>query len=222
MASTSLYEWNYPKQLLHIRLEEQEKKDKEEIEQIIYSPAFLIKRPLLEAIVRAEEKAPVLLIDEIDRSDEEFEAFLLEILSDFQITIPEIGTMKAKKKPMVVVTSNRTREVPEWSDGTRIGYSLHQFNQAYGHRLVSQRTVVVILSDGWDLGGKELLRREMEALARKAHTVIWLNPLAGDPDYQPVCQGMRIALSYVDYFLPADSLQSLKQVGRLLSRVMIH
>ena len=114
------------------------------------------------------------------------------------------------------------REVPEWSGGTRIGYSLHQFNQAHGHRLVSQRTVVVILSDGWDLGGKELLRREMEALARKAHTVIWLNPLAGDPDYQPVSQGMRIALSYVDYFLPADSLQSLKQAGRLLSRVMIH
>ena len=110
-ASTSLYEWNYPKQLLHIRLEEQKKKDKEEIEQIIYSPAFLIKRPLLEAILRAEEKAPVLLIDEIDRSDEEFEAFLLEVLSDFQITIPEIGTMKAKKKPLVVVTSNRTREV---------------------------------------------------------------------------------------------------------------
>jgi hypothetical protein len=114
------------------------------------------------------------------------------------------------------------REVPEWSGGTRIGYSLHQFNQAHGHRLASRRTVVVILSDGWDLGGKELLRREMEALARKAHTVIWLNPLAGDPDYQPVCQGMRIALSYVDYFLPADSLQSLKEVGRLLSRVMIH
>jgi MoxR-like ATPase len=110
-ASTSLYEWNYPKQLLHIRLEEQKKKDKEEIEQIIYSPAFLIKRPLLEAILRAEKKAPVLLIDEIDRSDEEFEAFLLEVLSDFQITIPEIGTIKAKKKPMVVVTSNRTREV---------------------------------------------------------------------------------------------------------------
>lgn len=110
-ASTSLYEWNYPKQLLHIRLEEQKKRDNEEIEQIIYSPAFLIKRPLLEAILGAEKKAPVLLIDEIDRSDEEFEAFLLEVLSDFQITIPEIGTMKAKKKPMVVVTSNRTREV---------------------------------------------------------------------------------------------------------------
>jgi MoxR-like ATPase len=110
-ASTSLYEWNYPKQLLHIRLEEQGKKEKEAIEQAIYSPKFLIKRPLLEAILRSEERPPVLLIDEIDRSDEEFEAFLLEVLSDFQITIPEIGPIKAKNKPMVVVTSNRTRDV---------------------------------------------------------------------------------------------------------------
>ena len=110
-SSTALYEWNYPKQLLHIRLEEQEKKERSSLEEIIYSPEFLIKRPLLEAILRSEEKAPVLLIDEIDRSDEEFEAFLLEVLSDFQITIPEIGTIKAKKKPIVVVTSNRTRDV---------------------------------------------------------------------------------------------------------------
>ncbi len=110
-SSTALYEWNYPKQLLHIRLEEQGKREREKIEEIIYSPEFLIKRPLLEAILRSEEKAPVLLIDEIDRSDEEFEAFLLEVLSDFQITIPEIGTIKAKKKPIVVVTSNRTRDV---------------------------------------------------------------------------------------------------------------
>lgn len=110
-SSTALYEWNYPKQLLHIRLEEQDKGERNKLEEIIYSPEFLIKRPLLEAILRSEEKAPVLLIDEIDRSDEEFEAFLLEILSDFQITIPEIGTIKAKKKPVVVVTSNRTRDV---------------------------------------------------------------------------------------------------------------
>jgi MoxR-like ATPase len=110
-ASTALYEWNYPKQLLHIRLEEQKKTGKEEIERLIYGPEFLIKRPLLEAILSSNEKAPVLLIDEIDRSDEEFEAFLLEVLSDFQITIPEIGTLKANMKPMVVVTSNRTRDV---------------------------------------------------------------------------------------------------------------
>jgi len=110
-ASTAMYEWNYPKQLLHIKLEEQGKRGKEEIERLIYGPDFLIKRPLLEAILSSNEKAPVLLIDEIDRSDEEFEAFLLEVLSDFQITIPEMGTMKAERRPMVVVTSNRTRDV---------------------------------------------------------------------------------------------------------------
>jgi MoxR-like ATPase len=110
-ASTALYEWNYPKQLLHIRLEEQERKGKEEIERRIYGSEFLIKRPLLQAILSSNERPPVLLIDEVDRSDEEFEAFLLEILSDFQITIPEIGTLKARKRPMVVVTSNRTRDV---------------------------------------------------------------------------------------------------------------
>ncbi len=110
-ASTSLYDWNYPKQLLHIRLEEQGAKEKRDIEKTIYSRKFLIRRPLLEAIMRSEEKAPVLLIDEIDRSDEEFEAFLLEVLSDFQITIPEIGTLRAENRPMVVVTSNRTRDV---------------------------------------------------------------------------------------------------------------
>ena len=110
-ASTSLYEWNYPKQLLHIRLEEKGAKNRGDIERAIYSPKFLIRRPLLEAIMNAEKKAPVLLIDEVDRSDEEFEAFLLEVLSDFQITIPEMGTLRAENKPMVVVTSNRTRDV---------------------------------------------------------------------------------------------------------------
>lgn len=110
-VSTALYEWNYPKQLLHIRIEELGKKGKEEIEKAIYGPEFLIRRPLLEAILNSNQSPPVLLIDEIDRSDEEFEAFLLEVLSDFQITIPEIGTIKAEKKPTVVVTSNRTRDV---------------------------------------------------------------------------------------------------------------
>jgi MoxR-like ATPase len=110
-ASAALYEWNYPKQLLHIKIEEGDKRGKEEIERVIYGPDFLIKRPLLQAILSTNDKPPVLLIDEVDRSDEEFEAFLLEVLSDFQITIPEIGTLRAKERPMVVVTSNRTRDV---------------------------------------------------------------------------------------------------------------
>ena len=110
-ASTALYEWNYPKQLLYIRLEEQSNRNQEQIEQKIYGSEFLIKRPLLEAILSSNQKAPILLIDEIDRADEEFEAFLLEVLSAFQITIPEIGTIQASQRPMVLVTSNRTRDV---------------------------------------------------------------------------------------------------------------
>jgi uncharacterized protein with von Willebrand factor type A (vWA) domain len=82
--------------------------------------------------------------------------------------------------------------------------------------------VVVVFSDGWDLGAKELLRREMEVLQRKAYAVIWLNPLAGEVDYEPICKGMQTALPYVDYFLPANSLQNLSLVGRTLTRVMLH
>ena len=115
-----------------------------------------------------------------------------------------------------------SEEVPDWSGGTRIGFSLRQFNSGPGERLLNRRSVVVIFSDGWDLGAKELLRREMEMLSRRAHRVVWLNPLAGDPSFEPLCQGMRIALPYTDFLLPADSLQSLKRVGRLLSRLMIH
>jgi len=115
-----------------------------------------------------------------------------------------------------------SEEVPDWSGGTRIGYSFQQFNQHHGITLLNRRTVLVILSDGWDLGGKKLLEREMENLSRKAHTVIWLNPLAGDPDYEPICQGMKVALPYVDYLLPVASLQNLRKVGKLLSKVMLH
>ena len=109
---TALYEWNYPKQMLHIRLTENSGATVEEREREIFSPSFLLRRPLLEAI-SAEEKSPVLLIDEVDRADEEFEAFLLEILGEFQVTIPELGTIRARHKPYVVLTSNRTRELSD-------------------------------------------------------------------------------------------------------------
>ncbi|HXC72103.1 MAG TPA: MoxR family ATPase [Pyrinomonadaceae bacterium] len=111
-ATTALYEWNYPKQLLHLKLEESSSASEAEKEAAIFSEAFLLKRPLLQAITE-HERAPVLLIDEIDRSDEEFEAFLLEILSDFQVTIPEIGTIKATHRPHVVLTSNRSRDLSD-------------------------------------------------------------------------------------------------------------
>ena len=110
-ANTALYEWNYPKQMLRIKLEEVEHGDREAVETEIFTQNYLIKRPLLEAIQSDGATPPVLLIDEIDRADMEFEAFLLEVLSDFQITIPEIGTISAKHRPYVFLTSNRTREI---------------------------------------------------------------------------------------------------------------
>jgi len=111
-ATTALYEWNYPKQLLHLKLEESSPTPEAEKEATIFTEAFLLKRPLLQAITE-HENSPVLLIDEIDRSDEEFEAFLLEVLSDFQVTIPEIGTIKATHRPHVVLTSNRSRDLSD-------------------------------------------------------------------------------------------------------------
>src|SRR5262249_21937496 len=109
-VSTALYEWNYQRQMLRVRMAEDEGKSASEIEDLIFGRSYLLERPLLRAITRAEGP-PVLLIDEIDRADDGFEAFLLEVLSDFQVTIPELGTLKAEHVPYVVLTSNRTREI---------------------------------------------------------------------------------------------------------------
>jgi len=111
-VNTTIYEWNYTRQMLQIRLiEAQGGANNEAALQGIFGPEFLIKRPLLQAIEATDEQPPILLIDEIDRADEEFEAFLLELLSDWQISIPELGTVRAVHPPTVIITSNRTREV---------------------------------------------------------------------------------------------------------------
>ena len=111
-VASAVYEWNYARQMIEIRLAEASgERSREQLGQDVFSERFLIKRPLLQALERDKAGAPVLLIDELDRTDEPFEAFLLEVLSDFQITIPEIGTVKAEEPPIVVITSNRTREI---------------------------------------------------------------------------------------------------------------
>ncbi|MCQ3931471.1 MAG: MoxR family ATPase [Chloroflexi bacterium] len=111
-VNTALYEWNYAHQLLHLRLLEASGATREEMQAGLFTPEFLQARPLLQALeMSVNGRPPVLLIDEIDRADEEFEAFLLELLSDFQVTIPELGTIQATVPPVVVVTSNRTREI---------------------------------------------------------------------------------------------------------------
>jgi MoxR-like ATPase len=106
----AVYEWNYPRQLLELQAQRLSPGDSTATSHL-YTEAFLLKRPLLQAIDQANDAAPVLLIDELDRADEEFESFLLELLSDFQITIPELGTLRAKHRPMIIITSNRTREL---------------------------------------------------------------------------------------------------------------
>ena len=111
-VASSVYEWNYSMQMIDIRIAEAAgHSDREQIENNIFSERFLIKRPLLQALEEDGGDPPVLLIDELDRTDEPFEAFLLEVLSDFQVTVPDIGTIKAKKPPIVIITSNRTREI---------------------------------------------------------------------------------------------------------------
>lgn len=110
-STHALYEWNYQYQLLYLKIQESKGQDVKALEETIFSDKFLLKRPVLQAITH--EKNSVLLIDEIDRADEEFESFLLEVLSDWQVTIPEIGTIKATSKPQIILTGNRTRELSE-------------------------------------------------------------------------------------------------------------
>jgi MoxR-like ATPase len=114
-ANSTIYEWDYMRQLIHIKIEE-EKKSPDELEQEIFSERFLLKRALLDAVLDEGKLPPVLLIDEIDRADEEFEGFLLELLAEFQVTVPELGTFKAKHRPIIIITSNHTREL---GDGLR-------------------------------------------------------------------------------------------------------
>jgi MoxR-like ATPase len=111
-ANSAIYEWDYPRQMLYLRtLEATTGIDQEEARRNLFSDEFLLKRPLLQAIDASHDRAPVLLIDEVDRADQELEAFLLELLSDFQVTVPELGTIRAEHVPVVILTSNRTREI---------------------------------------------------------------------------------------------------------------
>ena len=173
----AVYEWNYTRQLLEIRAHEttgqvSPLKD-------IFGPEFLIKRPLLQAIETAREKPPVLLVDEIDRSDAEFEAYLLELLSDWQITIPEIGTLRAQNPPVVVITSNRTREIHDalkrrciyyWIDYPTFEKELQiVMNKVPDAKEQLARQVVAFV--------QELRRRDLYKMPGVAETLDWASAL---------------------------------------------
>jgi MoxR-like ATPase len=176
-ASTAIYEWNYPRQLLHIRMAEA---TQQATATDIFSREFLIQRPLLHAIDGGHSQAPVLLIDELDRADEEFEAFLLELLSDWQITIPELGTIKALHPPIVIITSNRTREVHDalkrrclfhWVD-----YPILDKELKILHARVPE--VNAILGRQIVLFVQELRRLDLFKVPGVAETIDWANALA--------------------------------------------
>ncbi len=178
-ANSAIYEWNYQRQLLAIKVSERNQQDAAEVENHIFSEDFLLRRPLLEAI--SQDRSPVLLIDEIDRADEEFEAFLLEILSDFQVTVPELGTIVASTVPHVILTSNGTRELSD-ALRRRCLYSFVEFPDA-------ERELQIILGRmpqiETDLAGqiarfvRELRKEDLEKVPGIAETLDWAAALAG-------------------------------------------
>ncbi len=190
-VASAVYEWNYSRQMIEIRLAEAEgTRDREAIAQDIFSERFLIRRPILQALEGDLAGAPVLLIDELDRTDEPFEAYLLEVLADFQVTIPEIGTVKADEPPIVVITSNRTREIHDavkrrclyhWVDYPSAERELEILRRkAPGASAALAREVVAFV--------QRLRRMDLFKLPGVAETIDWsqaliaLDALALDPE----------------------------------------
>ena len=179
-VSTAVYEWNYTRQMLQIRLMEAAgtAKDHDAVQEL-FSDDFLLRRPLLQAIDSRNGSAPVLLIDELDRADEEFEAFLLEVLSDYQITVPEIGTIRAEVPPVVIITSNRTREVHDALKRRCLYHWIDypSFEKEYGIVLAKVPGAPAQLARQVVAFVQELRRTELYKLPGVAETLDWINAL---------------------------------------------
>ena len=205
-VSSAVYEWNYSMQMIDIRIAEASgQQDRERIEDDIFSERFLITRPLLQALEADESgQPPVLLIDELDRTDEPFEAFLLEILSDFQVTIPEIGTVKAAKPPIVIITSNRTREIHDaikrrcfyfWVDYPNAKRELEilKVKVPDAPEKLTQQVVDFV---------QHLRNRDLFKLPGVAETIDWTNALIQldkiDLDPETVNSSLGVLLKYQD------------------------
>ncbi len=179
-VNSAVYEWNYTDQLLQIRLMEAAGHvNLESARQDLFSGDFLLKRPLLQAIDPQNEKPPVLLIDELDRADEEFEAFLLEVLSDFQITVPELGTIKANEPPIVIITSNRTREIHDALKRRCLYHWIDypSFEKEYGIVLAKVPAAPEKLAKQVVAFVQELRREELFKLPGVAETLDWITAL---------------------------------------------
>ena len=205
-VASSVYEWNYAMQMIDIRIAEASgNSDRQKIEQDIFSEKFLIKRPLLQALEGDDSgDPPVLLIDELDRTDEPFEAFLLEVLSDFQVTIPEIGTVKAEKPPIVIITSNRTREIHDaikrrcfyfwvdYPDATR-EFDILRVKVPDAPEKLTQQIVQFV---------QNLRNRDLFKLPGVAESIDWTNALIQldkiDLDPETINSSLGVLLKYQD------------------------
>jgi len=178
-VNTTIYEWNYTRQMLQIRLLESSGASASTSLHEIFGPEFLIKRPLLQAIEDSADGPPILLIDEIDRADEEFEAFLLELLSDWQISIPEIGTIRAAQPPIVVITSNRTREVHDALKRRCLFYWIDYPSLEKERRIVAARIhgASELLSHQVVAFVQELRKMDLYKLPGVAETLDWASAL---------------------------------------------
>ena len=178
-VNTTIYEWNYTRQMLQIRLLESSGAGANTSLDEIFGPEFLIKRPLLQAIEASADGPPILLIDEIDRADEEFEAFLLELLSDWQISIPEIGTIRAAQPPIVIITSNRTREVHDALKRRCLFYWIDYPTLEKEQRIVAARVqgASELLSHQVVAFVQELRKMDLYKLPGVAETLDWASAL---------------------------------------------
>lgn len=219
-ASNALYEWNYAAQMLHLRLLEASGASREEMQAGIFSREFLQTRPLLQAVESSGDgHRPVLLIDEIDRADEEFEAFLLELLSDFQVTIPELGTIRAETPPVVVVTSNRTREVHDALKRRCLYYWIDYPSFEKELRIVRTKApdVEPLLARQVTAFIQEMRELELFKSPGVAETLDWTAALVALDQralsLQTVAETLGVILKYQDdiEMLSGDSLQALHE-----------
>jgi MoxR-like ATPase len=203
--SSAVYEWNYARQMIEIRLAEAEGvADRDRLGEDVFSEKFLIRRPLLEALEPDDRGPPVLLIDEIDRADEPFEAFLLEVLADFQVTIPEIGTVKADHAPIVVITSNRTREIHD-ALKRRCLYSWVSYPEASREREILKRKAPdasQTLTAQIVAFAQELRKGDLFKAPGVAETIDWANALVAldkrELDPAAVDDTLGVVLKYQD------------------------
>ncbi|HMQ55525.1 MAG TPA: MoxR family ATPase [Anaerolineae bacterium] len=220
-VNTAVYEWNYTRQMLEIRLLETAGTISEEAAlKKIFGPDFLLKRPLLQAIERPGGIEPVLLIDELDRADEEFEAFLLEILSDFQVTIPEIGTIKAQEPPVVILTSNRTREVHDALKRRCLYHWIDYptFEKEYQIVLAKVPDVPDRLAREVVAFVQELRREDLYKLPGVAETLDWIAALVAldraDLSDEIITDTLGVLLKY------QDDIQQVR--GKVTERILAH